>query len=82
MSTKDKIKEMIVELLDVRPEYIRDDVKLYQGIGVDSTEMVEFVIALGKQFNLKLTPREITKYSTVNEIEKLIDSKLAQAPQQ
>ena len=82
MTTKEQIKALMVDLLSVRPEYIRDDVKLCEGIGVDSTEMVEFVIALGKEFGIKISPKEITKYSTLNEIEKLIVAKLEQQPQQ
>jgi acyl carrier protein len=75
MDTKTKIKECLVSLLKVKPEELKDDVKLYDGIGVDSTEMVEVVIALGKLFNLKLSPSEITKNSTINEIVRVIESK-------
>lgn len=73
---KDKIKEVFVKQLKVRTEELRDDVKLYEGIGVDSTEMVEVVIALEKAFGTKLSPKEITKFSTINDIERVIQSKL------
>ena len=66
-----------IKLLKVRPEELKDDVTLQDGIGVDSTEMVETVIALEKAFNTKLSPKEITKFSTLNDIEKVINSKLA-----
>lgn len=78
MEIKDKVKEVIVNLLKVRPEELKDDVKLYDGIGVDSTEMVELVIALEKAFSAKLSPKEITKFSTPNDIEKIIQSKLSE----
>lgn len=78
METKEKIKDVLVNLLKVRPEELKDDVKLYDGIGVDSTEMVETVIALEKAFNTKLSPKEITKFSSINDIEKVIQSKLTQ----
>ncbi len=77
METKTKIKEVLVELLKVRPEELKDDVALQDGIGVDSTEMVETVIALEKAFSTKLSPKEITKSSTINDIEKVIQSKLS-----
>ncbi|MFA5116899.1 MAG: acyl carrier protein, partial [Candidatus Omnitrophota bacterium] len=63
-------------LLKIKPEELQDDVKLYDGIGVDSTEMVEFVIALEKAVGKKLSAKEITKFSTINEIEKVVQSKL------
>lgn len=77
MDTKATVKGVLVKLLSVKPEEISDDAPLVHGIGVDSTEMVEFVIALEKAFSTKLSPKEITKNSTVNEIVKNIEGKLA-----
>lgn len=74
---KDKIKDVLVKLLKVRPEELKDDVSLQDSIGVDSTEIVETVIALEKTFNTKLSTKEITKFSTINDIERLIQSKVS-----
>jgi acyl carrier protein len=76
MATKQEIKDVLVKLLKVRAEELKDDVSLQDSIGVDSTEMVESVIALEKAFGTKLSPKEITKSSTINEIEAVIQSKL------
>jgi acyl carrier protein len=76
MEMKDKIKDVLANLLKVKPEELKDDVKLYDSIGVDSTEMVETVIALEKEFGTKLSSKEITKFSTLNDIEKVIQSKI------
>lgn len=75
MDTKAQIRDVLVKLLKIRPEELKDEINLADGIGVDSTEMVETVIALEKAFNTKLSPKEITKFSTVNEIEKIIKAK-------
>ena len=74
---KEHIKGILAELLKVKPEEIKDDIALQDAIGVDSTEMVETVIALEKAFNTKLSPKEITKFSTINEIEQVIQSKIS-----
>ena len=76
MDTKTKIKETLVNLLKVKPEELKDDVSLQDSIGVDSTEMVETVIALGKDFGISLSAKEISKFSTINDIEKVIQSKI------
>ncbi len=76
MEIKAKIRDVLIKLLKVKPEEIKDDINLSDGIGVDSTEMVETVIALEKEFGTKLSPKEITKFSTINEIEKVIKSKI------
>lgn len=78
MDIKAKIKQTLVSLLKLRPEEIKDDINLSDGIGVDSTEMVETLIALEKAFGVKLSPQEITKFSTINEIAQNIQGKLAE----
>ena len=75
MDTKAKIRDVLVNLLKVKPEELKDEATLEQSIAVDSTEMVEAVIALGKAFAVQLSANEITKASTINDIEKVIQSK-------
>ena len=74
---KDKVKEALANLLKVKIEELKDDISLQNSIGVDSTEMVESVIALEKAFGVKLSVKEITKNSTINEIVNVIQSKSA-----
>lgn len=72
---KDKIKDVLVKLLKVKPEELKDSVSLQESIGVDSTEMVEAVIALEKAFGKKLSPKEITKHCSIDDIEQVIAAK-------
>ena len=76
MDIKTKLKEVLSGLLKVKIEELKDDATLIDSIGVDSTEMVESVIALEKSFGFKLSPKEITKNSTINDIVINIQSKL------
>ncbi|MCM8795207.1 MAG: acyl carrier protein [Candidatus Omnitrophica bacterium] len=76
MDIKGRIKDILVTLLKVRCEELKDDLSLEASIGIDSTEMVEVVIALEKAFGKKLSPKEITKFSTLNDIEKIIQAKI------
>ncbi len=76
MDTKAKVKEVLSSLLKVRVEEIKDGLSMQDSIGVDSTEMVESVIALEKSFGVKLNVKEITKNSTIEEIANNIQSKL------
>jgi len=77
MDTKSRIKDVLVNLLKVKIEELKDEATLVDSIGVDSTEMVELVIALEKSFGVKLSPKEITKNSTINDIVSNIEKKLA-----
>ena len=77
MDIKAKVKEVLSSLLKVKIEELKDASTLIDSIGVDSTEMVESVIALEKSFGVKLSPKEITKNSTINDIANNIETKLA-----
>jgi acyl carrier protein len=76
MDAKAKIKEVLSNLLKVKIEELKDEAALIDSVGVDSTEMVESVIALEKAFGVKLSPKEITKNSTINDIAENIGKKL------
>jgi len=76
MEVKAKIREVLINLLKLKPQELQDNVRLCDGIGADSTELVEFVIALEKAFNLKLSAKEITKFCSVDDIDKIIQAKL------
>jgi len=76
MGTKEKVKEVLVDLLKVKSEELKDGVALQESIGVDSTEIVESVIALEKAFGVKLSPKEITKSSSIDDIAGVVQSKL------
>lgn len=75
MELKDKIVEVISKTLDVGKDEIKEDQKLYDSIGVDSTEMVELVVSLNKYFGINIKANEITKFSTINQIAEVIESR-------
>ena len=72
---KEDVLNAIADTLDVKVEELTEDKKLYDSIGVDSTEMVELCVALGKRFGVKIETNEITKFSTPLEITQLIEKK-------
>jgi acyl carrier protein len=78
MEIKETIKNILVKVLKVRLEEIQDDVRLYDGLGVDSTEMVEVILLLRKTFGTEITPQEVNKFSTPNDIENVIQTKVIQ----
>lgn len=77
MEVREKIREIIINLLKLKPQELKDNEKLCDGIGADSTELVELVIALEKAFGVKLIAKEITKFCSVDDIEKMMQLKLS-----
>jgi len=76
MEIKGKIKDVLIGVLKIKPDELKDDGELYDDIGVDSTEAVEIITSLEKAFNVELGDKEITKFSSINDIEKIIRAKL------
>jgi len=79
MSVDQGVRELIIEILSVQPEEIKMDEKLSDSLGVDSTEMVNVILALEKKFDLYIEDKQITKFSSLRDIITLIESKRAAA---
>lgn len=78
MEVKETIINLLVDLFEIEPGEIIDEAELYSGLGFDSTETVELILEIEKVFNLKIADKEITKFSSLHDIEKVIQGKLAQ----
>lgn len=60
---KDRIRNLIIEKLkleDVKPEDISDDTPLFgEGLALDSIDALELVVALEKEFGIKVEDEEV-----------------------
>jgi acyl carrier protein len=60
---KGRIRKLIVEKLrleNVKPEEIQDETPLFgEGLGLDSIDALELVVALEKEFGIKITDEEV-----------------------
>lgn len=78
MAVEDAVKEIFNKVLDVKPEEIKVDDKLEDGLGVDSTEMVEISVGIKRALNIELADSELKKTHSFNEIVEIVKSKGAQ----
>lgn len=74
MSVEVKMKDVFKQVLDIKPEEIKESEKLDIALGIDSTEMVELTVALKKAFNLNIPNNGFKKTQTFNEIATFIKS--------
>lgn len=61
---KMRVRQMLVEnlMLQVKPEEITDDLPLFgEGLGLDSVDALQLVVALDKTFGLKIQDAEMAK---------------------
>ena len=68
MSVEQEVEEIIVKTLKILPAELKIEERLYDSLGVDSTEMVELLIALEKKFGVVIEEKLITKFSSPREI--------------
>jgi acyl carrier protein len=77
----DRIKRLIVESLHldgVRPETIEDEAPLFgEGLGLDSVDALELVVALEKEFGIKIKSQEIGRevFSSVSSLSQFIEGR-------
>jgi acyl carrier protein len=74
MGLEEKVKGIFKDVLDIKPEEIKGDVKLDIALGIDSTEMVEITVVLKKAFNLIIPNNQFKKTQTFNELVAFIKS--------
>jgi len=79
MNIENKVKEILNKVLDVEPEEIKPDDKLEDGLGVDSTEMVEISVGLKKELGIDLADNELKKTHSFNEIVGILKPKCDEA---
>ena len=75
MALEDKVKDIFSKVLNIKPEEIKPDAKLYDNLGVDSTEMVEVCVAMKKALGIDLKDNEIKKTHSLKEIVDILRSK-------
>lgn len=79
--TTDRIKRLIVESLHlegVRPESIEDDAPLFgEGLGLDSVDALELVVALEREFGIRIKSNEIGReaFASVASLAQFIESR-------
>jgi acyl carrier protein len=77
-ATQDRIKRLIIDSLNLegmKPEMIEDDVPLFgEGLGLDSVDALELVVALEKEFGIKIKSQEIGRevFSSVSTLSEFI----------
>jgi len=76
MSVDEKVKQILNQVLDVKPEEIEPDKPLDVAFGVDSTEMVEINVGIKKELGLEqMENNTIAKTNTFAEIMEILKSK-------
>jgi acyl carrier protein len=71
----DKVKEIIIQNLNVPGENVTPEAKFIEDLGADSLDTVELVMAFEEEFGSEISDSEAEKILTVGDAVKFIESK-------
>ncbi|MDH7501559.1 MAG: acyl carrier protein [Verrucomicrobiota bacterium] len=72
-SVEQRVKDIIVERLGVKPEQVTSEAKFIEDLGADSLDTVELVMALEEEFGQEIPDEEAEKLQTVGDVIKYIE---------
>jgi acyl carrier protein len=72
-SVEERIKDIVVEQLGVKPEQVTPEAKFIEDLGADSLDTVELVMAFEEEFGSEIPDEEAEKLQTVGDVIKYVE---------
>lgn len=72
----DKIKDIIVEQLDVEEDAVTMEASITEDLGADSLDVVDLVMSIEESFDVEIPDEEVENIKTVGDIVKNIENKV------
>lgn len=69
----EKVKDILVENLDVEEDKITAEASVIDDLGADSLNIVDLVMSLEEEFDIEITDEQIDTLRTVGDIVKYIE---------
>ena len=76
---EEKVREFIIEDLEIEEEKIVPEGKLKDDLGIDSLDFVDIVVIVEKKFGFKIKPEEMAGITTLKQFCDYIESKVNNA---
>ena len=73
---EEKVKNFLIEDLEIDEENIFPEAKLKEDMGIDSLDYVDIVVIVDKNFGFKIKPQEMTDVKTLSQFYDYIESKV------
>ena len=71
----DKVKEILVDQLDVEDEKVTMEASIIDDLGADSLDLVDLVMSLEEEFDVEIPDEQVENIKTVGDIVKYIEDK-------
>jgi len=73
---EEKVRDFLLEDLEIEEDKIFDDAKLKDDMGIDSLDYVDIVVIVEKNFGFKIKPEEMAGVKTMKEFCDYIERKV------
>lgn len=73
---EEKVKEFLIEELEIDEEKIFPEAKLKEDMEIDSLDFVDIAVMVEKAFHFKIRPEEMTEVKTLDQFYEYIESKM------
>ncbi|GAA5494118.1 acyl carrier protein [Rubritalea squalenifaciens DSM 18772] len=67
-SIEQKVKDIVVEQLNVTPDQVKPEAKFIDDLGADSLDTVELVMAFEEEFGIEVPDEEAEKLQSVGDV--------------
>ena len=76
---EEKVREILIEDLEIEEEKIVPEGKLKDDLGIDSLDFVDIVVIVEKKFGFKIKPEEMAGITTLAQFCDYIENKVNNA---
>ena len=76
MNIEEKIKNFLVEEMEIDPAKITADARMKEDLGIDSLEIVDTVVFVEREFGFKMKPEEFKEIKTLGQFTGYIAGKV------
>ncbi len=70
----DKVKELIVDQLDVEEDNVKMESVIIDDLGADSLDVVDLVMSIEEEFDMEIPDEAVEKIKTVGDIVSYIEN--------
>lgn len=77
MSIYDRIRDIVVEQLDVEPEKVTPEASFVEDLGADSLDVVELLMKIEEELDIEIPDEDAEKITTVADAVEYIEAHLA-----
>ena len=72
----DKVKDIIVDQLDVDEDKVKMEASITEDLGADSLDVVDLVMSLEEEFDVEIPDEQVENVKTVGDIVKFIEENI------